>query len=319
MLRVDRRIRQLIALAVVAPWLAWAIMRTFGLDRGAVLVPLVSFTPFVAATAWVPILVSAGLRLRATTVLALAAAGALFVAVVPRAVAGPRASIDGGEPLRVMTANLKIGEGDARTIVAIARRERIDVLSLQELTPDAVRRLEAAGARRRFPYQALDARGGASGTGLMSRYPLRDPQRPYTTRLAMPQAELEVPDVGDVFMKAVHPTAPLHGDVGEWQREIRGLPPATPQGQLRILAGDFNATLDHDVLRNLIATGYVDAADASGAGLHGTYPAHRRIPPAITIDHVLVDRRIRVTGVKVHSVPGSDHRAVTVSLTLPRD
>ena len=87
-------------------------------------------------------------------------------------------------------------------------------------------------------------------------------------------------------------------------------------GPLRVLAGDFNATLDHDALRGLIARGYVDAADATGSGLKPTWPVGKR-PPGITIDHVLVDRRIAVRSYGVHEVRGSDHRAIVAELRVP--
>ena len=40
-------------------------------------------------------------------------------------------------------------------------------------------------------------------------------------------------------------------------------------------------------------------------------------PPLITIDHVAVDRRVSVNAVSVHTVPGTDHRAVFADLRLP--
>ncbi len=89
---------------------------------------------------------------------------------------------------------------------------------------------------------------------------------------------------------------------------------------MRILAGDFNATLDHPELRAVIERGYTDAADAAGAGLRPTWPApprNRRALP-LTIDHVLVDRRVRVERVTVVRIPHSDHRAVIAELRLPR-
>ena len=162
----------------------------------------------------------------------------------------------------------------------------------------------------------LDARPGAQGSGLLSRYPLTDPERPQGLRMAMPEATLRVPGAPPVRVKAVHPVAPLHGDVAVWEGTMRSLPRATPRGELRMLVGDFNATLDHHLLRDLIGSGYSDAADATGIGLQGTYPAHRRL--RITIDHVLVDERARVTSASVHVIPGSDHRALVARISLPQ-
>ena len=93
---------------------------------------------------------------------------------------------------------------------------------------------------------------------------------------------------------------------------------AAGRGDGRILAGDFNATLDHPELRALLDRGYVDAADAAGAGLKPTWPAppRKRALP-LTIDHILVDRRVRVERVTVVRIPRSDHRAVIAVLRLP--
>jgi endonuclease/exonuclease/phosphatase family metal-dependent hydrolase len=86
---------------------------------------------------------------------------------------------------------------------------------------------------------------------------------------------------------------------------------------VRILAGDFNASLDHAAMRRLLDRGYKDAAAQVGAGLIPTWPSNKRIPPIITIDHVLVDHRVGVKAVSVHDVPGTDHRAVFAELTVP--
>ncbi len=88
---------------------------------------------------------------------------------------------------------------------------------------------------------------------------------------------------------------------------------------MRVLAGDFNSTLDHSALRQLIGRGYRDAAATVGKGLIGTWgPYHGSQIPPVAIDHVLVDRSIGVRGVSVHRIPGSDHRAVFAELIPPR-
>lgn len=318
MLRRRPSARDVAALAVVAPWLLWALVRLFGLERGHPLVGALAFTPYVAATAWIPLVLALALRRWAVAAVALLAATALVLAVAPRALDGPQAAVPGGRSLSVMTANLAYGHGDARTVMTLARSHRVDVLGLQELTPEAVRRLDRAGAREWFAYRVLDAQPGAGGSGLMSRYPLHEPKRPPGSRMAMPQARVQAPGAASVDLKVVHPVPPLRADVGVWRAELRSLPPATPDGAMRMLIGDFNATLDHRELRSLLDSGYTDAADAAGIGLQGTYKAGTRLPPPIAIDHVLVDRRARVTDASVHTIPGSDHRALLATISLPR-
>jgi endonuclease/exonuclease/phosphatase (EEP) superfamily protein YafD len=94
--------------------------------------------------------------------------------------------------------------------------------------------------------------------------------------------------------------------------------PGSGDGGLRILAGDFNATLDHDELRRLIGRGYRDAAEQAGSGLRMTWPTDKSpLPAMVAIDHVLADRRIRVAGARTVAIPGSDHRGVLADLVLP--
>ena len=308
--------RTAIAVALALPWFVWAIVRVLGLDTGTLLVPAIAFTPYVAATAWIPVVAALLLHQRAVAAVALVAAVLLVIAVAPRAFDGPRVAEASGPSVTVLTANLRYGNGDPEALMALARRSGADLVSLQELPPDEAARIDAAGARRLFPYRVLDTRPGAQGSGLLSRYPLTDPDRPQGLRMAMPEATLRVPGAPPVRVKAVHPVAPLHGDVAVWEETMRSLPRATPRGGLRMLVGDFNATLDHHLLRDLIGSGYSDAGDATGIGLQGTYPAHRRL--RITIDHVLVDERARVTSASVHVVPGSDHRALVARISLPQ-
>jgi endonuclease/exonuclease/phosphatase (EEP) superfamily protein YafD len=112
-------------------------------------------------------------------------------------------------------------------------------------------------------------------------------------------------------------TPPFRGRVGAWRDDLRSLPGAG-RGPVRILAGDFNATLDHAELRRLLDTGYEDAADEVGAGLRATWPRRWRFPHPVAIDHVLADRRCGVRAFSVHAIPGTDHRAVFAELVLPR-
>jgi hypothetical protein len=128
----------------------------------------------------------------------------------------------------------------------------------------------------------------------------------------MPEATVVAPMTVPVDVKAVHPVAPGVGGTWRWKRDLDGLPPATPDGRLRMLVGDFNATLDHRRLRKLVDTGYVDAADATGDGLRPTFRG------MIQIDRVLVDRRAGIAAVAFHDLRGSDHDALTATVRLPQ-
>jgi len=313
--------RTFVAVALAAPWMGWALVRAFGLDLRHPIVAAVSFTPYAAATAWLPIAAALVLRQRAVALVGVVAAGVLGVAVLPRALGDERVPAGADGPtLRVMSANVYFGRADMGAIVRLARDQDVDVLSLQELTPEAVSRLDAAGGRALFGGRALAARPGAAGSGMLARVPLLDRSQEEAADAARPEAELRLPGARPVRITAVHPLPPISGRAEpEWRDSIARLPRpgAAPRGPLRVLAGDFNATLDHRVLRRLLNEGYVDAADATGAGLTWTWPRGRLRPP-ITIDHVLLDERLGVRSFSVHDVPGSDHRAVVAELALPR-
>jgi endonuclease/exonuclease/phosphatase family metal-dependent hydrolase len=128
------------------------------------------------------------------------------------------------------------------------------------------------------------------------------------------QARLQVPKARDVVLRVVHVDVPSLGSTRLWLRMLEELP-ATEPDVLRIIAGDFNATLDHSPFRAVLDRGYADVADRAGQGLHATWPSDR--PLGIAIDHVLVDRRIGVDAVDIVRVAGTDHRAVVADLTLP--
>jgi endonuclease/exonuclease/phosphatase (EEP) superfamily protein YafD len=304
---------------LVLPWLAWAVVRLGGLERGWPVVPLLAYTPYAAAIAVLAAVVSALLRARAAAVAGGLAAIALIAVVAPRAVGGaPDAAGSSGVVLRVLSANIEHGRASPQALLAIARRERADVLSVQELTPDAVRALDEAGIDRILPERTLEPRPGAGGSGLYARVALTQRPGPARTRNATPAAELALRGAR-VRVVAVHPAAPrTPGSLARWRADLRALPPADRSGTPTVLAGDFNATLDHAELRRLLGRGYADAADAVGAGLRTTWPSNRRLPPGVTIDHVLADERLAVLAVRVLPVPGSDHLAVFAELVVPR-
>ncbi|MEV4202337.1 endonuclease/exonuclease/phosphatase family protein [Micromonospora globbae] len=299
---------------------AWAVLRLAGLDRGP-LVQALAFTPYVAAWSPVPLVLALALRRRWPALLAAVASVALLGVVAPRAIAStpPRVS---GPTVRLLTANLLAGAADPGTLVDLVRRHRVDVLAVQEFTPRAQAELDRLGLATLLPYRQLNPLDGTPGSGLYARFPIGDAGvRTHRGAWGFTQAygTVTVPGAPAVRVESAHPAAPYALDqTGHWRADLAAQPPATPDGALRILAGDFNATLDHGPLRALLRTGYVDAADATGQGLVGTWGPYDGDPiPPVTIDHVLVDRRIAARAVDVLRLPGSDHRPVLATLTLP--
>nr|WP_319462178.1 endonuclease/exonuclease/phosphatase family protein [Micromonospora sp. RTP1Z1] len=303
----------------VVPGAAWAALRLAGLERGP-LVQAVAFTPYVAVGALAPLVLALALRRRWPAVVAAVAALALIGVVAPRAFAAGQPGAD-GPTLRLLTANLLKGGADPRTLVDLVRAHRVDVLTVQEFTPQIAAELDRRGLAELLPYRQLNPEVGTTGSGIYARFPLAEVGVRRNQGFFFTQAygTLAVPGAPPLRVESAHPAAPYAVEVvPDWWTDLRAQPPATPHGRLSVLAGDFNATLDHAPLRALIATGYADAADQAGAGLAGTWGPYDGDPiPPVTIDHVLVDHRIAVRSVTVHDVPGSDHRAVLAEIRLP--
>jgi endonuclease/exonuclease/phosphatase family metal-dependent hydrolase len=306
--------------AVAGGLAGWAAARLAGADRvrcaEAWTVPLLSFTPQVAAAAWASALLIRGTRASATAALA---GAALTVAVAPRGL--PRAQPTAAGPvLRLLTANLLAGRAAADAVVGLARRTGADVLFVQELTGGARLRLERAGIGTLFAHHSpMGAADGPCGSGIYARYPLSR-ARVAPREAAQCAALLELRPGRSVRVICVHARPPkppwFPRAAARWRVELAALPP--PGGVPVILAGDFNATLDHSQFRGLLRRGYVDAASQVGAGLAPTWgPEPRGRPALLTIDHVLTDPSCAVLGTSTHPLPGSDHQALYAEIRLP--
>lgn len=293
------------------------MVRLAGLERWPHIVAPLALTPYALGGVVLLTGLAAVARRAVVALVAGALAVVLTAVVLPRALPDAQPSAD-GHTLVVASANLYHGRGAVGAVVDMVRDRRVDVLSLQELTPQAVRALDAAGLAQLLPYRVFREQGGGSGSGLASRFPLQPRDLTPPSVHQQPGALVDLPGSRDLEVLAVHTVPPLGmGDTPGWRRELGELPPARADDTIRLLVGDFNATLDHPGLRRLLADGYADAADEVGAGLRPTWPSASLWPPKVTIDHVLVDRRCAVRWFDVVDVPGTDHRAIVAEVACP--
>jgi endonuclease/exonuclease/phosphatase (EEP) superfamily protein YafD len=303
----------LLGLAAV-PFAVLAGLRLLGIDGGRYTIAALALTPY--ATVAGAVLAALALLLRHWWIggVVLGLVLALVVAILPRV--WPDDVTDAGGPrLRVMALNLHYGQANAGTVVDLVRTHRVDVLGLPELNSAAVDELTRAGLFELLPHTVLHPAASGAGSGIASRYPLLG--RDLVPAATQQQAEALVDLAGgrDVEFVAVHPIAPTF-DSDDWKAELEALPHAGGREPLRVLAGDFNATLDHAALRRLLDAGYRDAGAQRGDGLVATWPGEV-FPPPVTIDHVLADERLAVLDYRVLDVPGTDHDAVYAELALP--
>lgn len=134
---------------------------------------------------------------------------------------------------------------------------------------------------------------------------------------SVPSAVLMPIDGSGPTIVAVHAVAPRVEDMGQWRSDLQWIADQCPAGDF-IIAGDFNATIDHMAPLGVDGgdIGYCrDVASRTGNGLTGTWPSS--LPPLAgsPIDHVMATPNWRPTGSMVlDDAGGSDHRALVVQL-----
>jgi endonuclease/exonuclease/phosphatase (EEP) superfamily protein YafD len=234
--------------------------------------------------------------------------------------------VTGPSDLTVMGLNLRRGTADTAATARLVEREAPQVIVLSEATPQAVRALAdlgIGGRGSRWPYLGGRPRSGILGTAVLSAYPLSGQHRididtgAYRMRVGAPTP---------FWLTGVHTTQPLYS-TALWNRDFDLLVADAPQVQgPRMEIGDFNATLDHSRMRDLLGTGLHDAAAEANSGWQPTWPSpgSRRmagLPVPIrlmALDHVLLSEQFSAVSTSVHVVPGTDHEALVAHLLLPK-
>lgn len=130
------------------------------------------------------------------------------------------------------------------------------------------------------------------------------------------------PDTGSgPVIVGVHVVSPQPSEFQRWKSDLDFVK-GTCTGANVILAGDFNATLDHfSGLGSSTTTdlgGCSDAAAASKNGAVGTWPSALPALLGAPIDHVMTTPNWRVSGMLVVQgldSAGSDHRPIVVQLS----
>lgn len=219
----------------------------------------------------------------------------------------------GGEPaLRVASINATMGKVDAASVVSMVQAHQVDILAVQELTPEAVAAFAAAGLDQELPQSMKLPADGFAGIGVWSRYPMTaEALRGFVGHAIEAQVATEA---GDFTVVAAHPAAPGLFDHTLWSQDLarlRGVLDAAVGPTL--VLGDFNATRDHAEFREFERLGYDDAADQAGSGFSFTFPEGRAPWPLVEIDHAMVrDTDLTALLMTTQSIPGADHRAIFV-------
>ncbi|MFT4295961.1 MAG: endonuclease/exonuclease/phosphatase family protein [Micropruina sp.] len=212
-------------------------------------------------------------------------------------------------PLTVASLNVA---GEADPAVAARAVADADVVVFVEAhvkwvstLPDSFR----AAFRYRAPVDAKASDRANADAVIFSKHPIISSEPMPPSSFQQWTALIRTPQLGPLRVVAAHPCNP-YCRPGLWSREaqrLRSWLAARDASVPTVVAGDFNSVDDHPTMQALYADGFRSAADLAGAGFVRTWPADRRFPPLIAIDHVLVDDRLTATSLSTFDVPGTDH------------
>jgi endonuclease/exonuclease/phosphatase (EEP) superfamily protein YafD len=229
----------------------------------------------------------------------------------------PQAATD----LTVLAANVLVGKADTGALATLLEREAPDLVSLPEAGPDYRDKLLPLVAGLGYRAWASSAPGTSDGEGVVMLVADRMGDVTVTTGRELRHRYLRATGgaLGARRFYAVHPEAPMSPVRTErWRADLAHIAEWCQEYPAPIVAGDFNATADNALFRDGLGHCH-SAADGTGRGLVGTFPAS--LPPwcGIQIDHVLVPDGAMTTRFAVLPIADSDHRGVLAEISLPTE
>jgi len=307
------------ALVLALPALTLTVARAFDSDNGS-MIRIEAFTPLalpIYAALLVLLAVGAARHKDGRKPRLLAAVLALAALIVhswwfaPQVVGDNPAPDDGAERITVMNANLYEGRADARQIVDAVRDNHVDLLVLEEITPQLLEKMDGLGLADLLPDRVGEPDYMVAGTMILANRPLTDHVRLRTTFQGW-EARF-----GTLTVLGVHPVAPV--DPAGWRADHAAILRQAEADDADLIVGDMNATPDHDVMRRLDDAGYRDAAELSNEGWQPTWPANHvgilpLLPPLIRIDHVLLADTLASLGTRTVDIDGTDHLALIATV-----
>jgi len=197
---------------------------------------------------------------------------------------------------------------DAAQLATLIVDRGADVVVLPE-TSAATAKQTAALVRTRSGHDLRAFTSSPGASGIASTSLLLDSALgafAVTEVLPGPLGSFIAAEPDGMTVAAIHAYPPLGRHLDTWRTTTTAAVDLC--GTASIVAGDFNATIDHPAFNHL--GGCIDTAQATGRAAVGTWPVS--LPPSLgaPIDHVLIDPTVwHVVRTTVLEPPtGSDHR-----------
>ncbi|MFI5731700.1 endonuclease/exonuclease/phosphatase family protein [Kribbella sp. NPDC051587] len=292
----------------------------YGLDEVTPFAQLVAFRPqglvlvFVVALL---MLIRKGWRIAAGLVAALTLVGAGLT--LPRVTSDPRTPAADTRVLTIMVANVLGGGANAGAVAALIRERKPDLVSLPEAQVDVREEIRAQLEDLKYVgYTEQPTKAVESATSALVAPTLGAVQVKQDLPTSFGNLMITGGNLGELRLVAYHGYPPLPDDVPPWKHDLTQLRRWCAQDPPTIVAGDFNATLDHSDFRWALASNCHSVGPSVGGGLKGTWPSDQPAIARTQIDHVLATRTIEPLRFATYEIEGTDHLAVVATVAVPK-
>lgn len=221
--------------------------------------------------------------------------------------------------LRLASFNAYHGQADTALLAEQMAAQDADVIVLLEVGEEFMESPDVAALLADHPHRA----GIATPRGLTpintvvaARRPLELVGRSAWTSNHLVLATTTADD-RPITVIAGHPANMTRG-VGRWRHDASDLAEDVRAhiAEPLVVIGDLNTTREGATYRMITEPGLVNAAQQSGAGWQPTFSGSRLLPALIAIDHALVNDQVVANRFSTFAVPGSDHHAIVVDVSL---
>lgn len=265
-------------------------------------------------------------------IIAILGAGANAAVILTRGVGTTALPDQTDTSLRVMTWNTAGEATPAETIAKTAVLMDADVISLPETAESVGEQVAITMRDLGKPMWVLHVAYGDVPNGPqawetsilispdLGDYSVIESSKDGSSNTSTVPSAVAMPvDGNGPIIVAVHGVAPRPAEMASWESDLRWIADQCSTENV-ILAGDFNATVDH--MAGLGVDGGLlgrctDAASGTGNGAVGTFPTDMPALAGTPIDHVMTSSGWRATGsVVLRSLDesGTDHRPLIVQL-----
>ncbi len=208
---------------------------------------------------------------------------------------------------KILSSNVYLDNPDLNRLKVLIDQEQPDVIVLLEFSPQ---HLAPVKAWTDYPHQILQARSGAFGMAILSRFALSETQI-ITDSLGIEHIRTQVQASQPFQLVGFHPLPPVSEQAYRVRDQLLQDLTKPPHQEPIIIAGDFNATPWSSAFQGLAQRGYYRSLN-----LLPTWPTKLRGIIGIPIDQVLASSHWQLRSARIGPHIGSDHYPVIVELNL---